>query len=183
MKKLLLQIRRDFMLLLQSPQAYLYSFTLPNNKYITTHPYDPAANRLGKELVATLKEKFPELPVHFIGSAALGIVGQNDIDLVADAAPKDFQKYMPELTTLFGEPTKKRFHFIEWVTERNGLSVEFLLIDPASPLGKNSIKGFEILQKDKKLLQEYEAIKNASNGVSEREYKRRLLQFFTRIEA
>lgn len=174
-------IRRDFSLFLKTPKDFVYSFTYPTNKTITIEPYNPGVTRTGNKLTAKVRAIFPELKVHFIGSARLGILGQKDIDLMIECAPDDFEKYLPGLISLFGNPDKKRSKFIEWHFVENGCSIEILLIDPSTHVFQGPLETFKLLKKNKYLLRKYEKIKKESDGISVREYKRRRMFFFNQI--
>lgn len=172
---------RDLGLLLRSPRDYLFSFTYPDDQYIKIYPYNPRITQKGRNLVKSISQKLPHLKICFHGSAALGIAGQRDIDIVVNCQPSDFDLYLPALILLFGLPTKRRPNFIEWQFRRNNCDIDITLIDSFHPRSIETIRVYEILKKDKQLLQTYEQLKLSSNGTSVREYKRRRMQFFNQI--
>lgn len=175
-------LRRDFFLFLKTPKAYLFSFTFSSQKKIEVKPYDPEVTSAGKELVAKIQSLLPNLKVHFVGAASLGIAqGDGDIDLLIESPHQDFDTYLPKLTSLLGEPDKKREKFIEWHTIWKGYQIELALSDPSSPIIQEPLAGYALLKNNPKYLKEYEQIKISSNGLSEREYKKRKLEFFNRV--
>lgn len=182
-KQYFLLLRRELSLLAKSPREYIYSYTFPTNKTIKIEKYNPRVTKLGESFIKKLRAKHPELKIYFVGSAVLKIAGQKDIDLFVVSKPKNFHIYLPTLCTLFGEPMKKRKNFIEWHLEKNGCSIEVLLIDPLNNIFRGPLKTFTILKNNQRLRREYERIKLKSNGVSVREYKKRRLEFFNRIMA
>lgn len=64
----------------ESQENYLTS--LPEGKIIEVKPFDPRAQEVGKSILAEIHEALPDLPLQFGGAVALGIAGQNDIDML-----------------------------------------------------------------------------------------------------
>lgn len=175
-------IRRDLSLLFKTPKAYLFSFTFSPHKKIRVAPYNPKVTSAGKELVSRLQHLLPNLKVYFVGAASLGIAqGDGDIDLLIESPYKDFDKYLPSLISVLGTPDKKRDMFIEWHTTWKGHQIELTLSDPSSPIFREPLAGYALLKSNPKYLKEYEQMKISSNGLSEREYKKRKLEFFNRV--
>lgn len=174
-------LRRDFFLLLDNPRDYLYTFTYSNVKKVNIYPYNHKVNKLGHSLTEKIHAKFPELSVYFLGSAKLGILGQRDIDLMASCQYKNFDTYLPYLTFLFGKPDKRRKKFVEWHFRKNRCDIELLLIDPSSHMFQSPLKIYELLNNNKRYLQEYIKIKQMSDGIPIREYNRKRMEFFNRI--
>ena len=171
-------IIRDLLLLIRAPKEFVYSFTYPRNRYVTILPYDKATTIIGKDLVEKIKRKYPELTVHFSGSAVLGIVGQKDIDLFIECDKSELEKYKTGISKIVGQPRKVKKDFVEWSFGTRGCDVQVLLIDPNHPLYKKQINTQKVLENNRKILQEYEKMKLQSNGVLQREYARRKLKFF-----
>ncbi len=172
---------RDIMLFLRAPKEFLFSFTYPTNTYVTIKPYDPKVTDMGKDIIKEIHKVYPELIVHLLGSTALEIAGQRDIDLIAECSASDFNRYLPGLVKLFGEPEKTHTLFVEWSFTKSDCDIQFLLIDPKAPLYKKMIKTNKKLASSKKLAKAYEKVKLEANGVSVREYARRRLEFFVSI--
>ncbi len=158
-----------------------YINSIPENKITQIKPFDPRAKQTGNELVQVIKQKMPELEVLFMGATELGIAGQNDIDLNVLSSPEEYEKYLPLLKELFGEPIKSSPNLIKWEFVRNGFDVELYLTDKNSSLLREQIKTFELLQGNPELLKEYEAIKLASDGLFFREYMKRKYEFFNKL--
>lgn len=176
------RFKRDMKLLLESPRDYLYSFTIPTTKYSKIVAFDPRVKKYGEELVKKITDKFPELPVHFMGSASFGIAGQNDIDMLIDCYPKDFHTYTPFLTELFGQPDRVLKEELNWHVKKDGIDLEIMLIDPHHPARNTLVTTYETLKNNPEFLKEYEELKLNSDGVNLREYKRRRIEFFNKIE-
>jgi hypothetical protein len=179
LKKHVSIIMRDVMLLWKNPKEYLYSFTYSNTKKVAIYPFDISVQQFGEHLVKTIETKYPHMHVQIFGSTALGIAGQKDIDLMIYCSPKDLPAYTNQLATLFGPPIKQRNQFSEWSFEKDSYAIQIMIIDPGHPIAKKMHNTYEVLKKNHSYVREYEAIKVSSNGVSEREYTRRRLQFFT----
>ncbi len=182
-KERVIIIKRDILLFLESPKAYLYTFTFSKEIKIHIKPYNPKLHKIGEHLVKKIKKAAPDLKIYFIGAANLGIVqGYGDIDLLIQCQYKKFERYLPKLVALFGKPKTKRQKYVEWqIKWRNRYDIDLALADPSCYIFQEPIKSFQILKNNKKILGEYEIIKKNSNGVSLREYKRRKLEFFYRI--
>ncbi len=116
-----------------------------------------------------------------MGSVALGIVGQKDIDIYALADTEDFGKYLPTFEKLFGKLDKQGKYvkktFVEWKFQKDSYEVEVYLTE--SP--ERQIKVFEILKSNKKLLKEYENLKLSFNGKRYKDYQKAKYEFYNRI--
>ena len=76
---------------------------IPEGDLATINPWDSKAAEYATGLVQKIEDLGVE--VFWEGSLALGIPGENDIDLYIFSAPKDFGIYLPGLTNILGEPT------------------------------------------------------------------------------
>lgn len=174
-------IKRDLMLLLNTPREYLYSFTYPSYKKIIISKYDKRVYQFGRNITKKVNSLLPKLKIHFYGSAALKICGQRDIDLFAECDPKEFDLNIKKLVNIFGKNYKRRNSFVEWNTKVSNIDVEFILIDPKSKMFAVQRDTFKSLKKNKTYLNEYAQIKMNANKLNYREYQRRRLEFFNRI--
>ena len=136
---------------------------------------------MGEAIVKKIKSRFPNLEVLFMGSAALGISGQRDIDIYALADPDDFGKYLPTFEKMFGELDKQGKYiektFVEWKFNKDGYEIEVYLTEPPD----RQIKVYEILRSNNKLLKEYEDLKLSFDGKSYKDYQRTKYEFYNRI--
>lgn len=146
-------------------------------KKVSIHPFYPEAKTLGESIVKKIKNHFPDLEVLVMGSVALKIAGQKDIDIYALANPKDFNKYLLTFEKLFGGPKHTHKTFTEWGSKKNGFKIEVYLTEPP----KQQIRVFEILKSDKELLKEYENLKLKFDGKSFRSYQKAKYEFYNRI--
>lgn len=154
-----------------------YLKKIPASKKASIKPFDQQAKKVGDSVVSKIKKALPKVKVLFMGSTALGIAGQNDIDIYVLSEPKDFDKYLPNLKKLFGAPKHIHKTFIEWKFDKSGYPVELYLTEPP----EKQIKVFEILKSNKKLLKRYENLKLKFNGKSFRDYQRAKYEFYNQI--
>lgn len=154
-----------------------YLAKIPADKRVSIRPFDPQVKRTGESIVSRIKKELPNSKILFMGATALGIAGQNDIDIYVISNLKDFGKYLPTLEKLFGKPKHIHKTFIEWKFEENNYPVELYLTEPP----ERQIRVFKILSSDKKLLKEYENLKLSFNGKSYRNYQRAKYEFYNRI--
>src|SRR3989344_6875430 len=164
-----------------TPNQEKYLQTIPDYKLAKIKPFDPKVQEVGNAIVQKIKEVLPDLEVLFMGASALGIAGQNDIDLNVLSTPTEYPKYLPLLEELFGKPTKANPNLVKWEFVEGGFEVELYLTDKDSTSLREQIKTFEILRDDTGLAKEYEKIKLESDGLSFREYMRRKYEFFNKI--
>ena len=167
----------------ESQEKYLAS--LPNGKIIEIKPFDPGVQKVADEIIAQIKEALPNIDLHFGGSAALGMSGQNDIDIsiLYDLAERD--RYVSVLQQLFGSPsrigTSPKNKSVKWEFRRESFDIEIYMTLRGSPAFQEQIKVFELLSQNKALRDEYEQIKLPYGPIDFKEYTRKKYEFFNRI--
>lgn len=154
---------------------------IPLDKKVHIFPFNPSATRTAESLIQSINKIYPNLEVKHMGASALGISGQNDIDIYAFSNPADFDKFLSGLTKLFGEPLHRHETFCEWKLKRDGFDIEFYLTAKDSETMQKQIKVFEALNNNKNLLKEYERLKESLNGKSFREYQERKYEFYHKM--
>ncbi len=164
-------------MILESQEKYLASRP---DKIITTRPFDPKARETGQAIVDELKIKLPGLKIYFWGAAALGIAGQNDIDIDIFSRPDEYNLYRPIIESIFGQPVRVSSS-VRWEFKRNGFDVELFLTDKDSPFVLEQLKVFEILSANKELRDEYERLKMPFGEHDFKPYMRKKYEFFNRI--
>jgi GrpB-like predicted nucleotidyltransferase (UPF0157 family) len=162
----------------ESQEKYLS--TLPDGKMIEVKPFDPKVQEVAKEIIDILKAKLPELNVHWGGASALGIAGQNDIDINILSIPEEYEKYLPLIEQIFGKPVRKGSS-IKWEFIQDGFDVELYLTDKNSPSLQDQLKVFEILSENNDLKKEYEQIKLPYGRIDLKEYMRKKYEFFNKL--
>lgn len=181
-KNIIELIFRDLRLLFESPREYLYSYTFSTKKKANIQAFNPKVRDYGRELVKKITIKYPKLTIFFMGSASFGIAGQNDIDLLIDCDPNDFSKYTPFLNSLFGKPDRVLEKELNWHIKKDGMDLEVMLIDPKHHVRNTLVTTYLSLKDSPELLKMYESLKLSSNGISQREYKKRRIEFFNWVE-
>jgi len=154
-----------------------YLKKVPASKKVSVKPFDPKAKKVGESIIAKIKKTLPKSKVLFMGATALGIAGQNDLDIYVLAKSRDFSKHLPKLKQLFGNPKNIHKTFVEWNFTENGYPVELYLTEPP----ERQIKVHKILKSNKKLLKEYEDLKLKYNGKSFRDYQKAKYEFYHTI--
>lgn len=150
-------------------------------KIVKIYPFSTKGKQLGKSIVAKIRNEFPGVKILFMGSTALEIQGQKDIDIYVISKFQDFPNYLPGMQKLFGklqlpgDTTSKRFY--EWKLTIDGYEIEVYLTEPP----KRHIKIFKILKSNPKLLKDYSDLKTQFNGKSYRDYQEAKYHFFNRI--
>ena len=163
-------------MLTESQKEYMQG--IPEDAPSKVRPWDQAAATYAEALVAEI-ETVSGLEVFWEGSLALGIPGENDIDLYIFAEPDQFAEFLPRVTQVLGEPTYVLGDKILWRTQKDGHKVDAGLISRSSIDAQRDTFFFDALKRDEKLLQEYAAIKDPS--LSAREYYRQKNEFYNRV--
>jgi len=158
-----------------------YLKKIPADKKVYIYPFDPKAVRVAEGLIQSIHNIYQDLEVKHMGASALGISGQNDIDIYAFSDPVDFDKYLSSLIKLFGEPLHKHKAFIEWKFKKDNFDIEFYLTAKDSETMKKQIAVFEKLKNNKDLLKEYEKLKESMNRKSFRKYQEKKYEFYHKI--
>jgi len=164
-----------------TPDEIDYLNKIPKSKIVKIYPYNPISVIIAKEIIASVKNIYPDLDVKHMGASALKISGQQDLDIYAFSTPADFRKYLPDLIKLFGKPLHKHETFCEWKFQKDKFYIEFYLTAKDSPTMQKQIKVFEILNNNPDLLKEYEDLKSSMNGKSFKEYQEKKYRFYHKI--
>ncbi|MCX6702740.1 MAG: GrpB family protein [Candidatus Wolfebacteria bacterium] len=165
-------------MLKESQEKHLANF--PDDLTIIVKPFDPRAREIAHEIIDNLEKVLPDLMIHFGGAVALGIAGQNDIDINILSSPEEYTKYSPIIEKLYGEP-KKRGTSIKWEFMKDGFGVDLFLTDKNSQNLKDQIRVFELLSENKALRDEYEQIKLPLGQKNFKDYARKKYEFFNKI--
>lgn len=167
----------------ESQEKYLSS--LPDGKIIEIRPFDPRVQKVANEIIDQIKEALPGSDVHFGGAAALGIAGQNDIDISILYDLAEFDQYFSTLEKLFGAPsrigTSPKNKSVKWEFKRDSFDAELYISLKGSPASQEQIKVFELLSQNKALRDEYEQIKLPYGPIDFKEYMRKKYKFFNKI--
>lgn len=102
-----------------------------SDKVFHLQPWSPKLTVLAQEITTSIKTVTPELEVLFMGSAALGLPGKNDIDLDILCEAKDVQKYAEKLIPILGKPKELTNTIAVWDFMKDGYEIDCILSDPA----------------------------------------------------
>ncbi len=159
----------------------IYGLTHFTRRNIVTKNYDPSIKKIGTELVSQIRKINPNLKADLVGSVALGIEGQNDVDILIQLSSNKFKEAVSDLVNKFGNPTKKRKKFIEWKFPYKQAEVEINLMDPGTGLFKERYESFLLLKNNKHLLAKYRQFKKQASGLPEKKYLYEKANFFNNI--
>lgn len=167
----------------ESQEKYLAS--LPDGKVIEVKPFDPRVQEVARSIMTQIKEALPDAVFHFGGAAALGIAGQNDIDISIPYALPDFERYLSVIEKLFGSPsrigTSPQNKSVKWEFKKDDFDVELYMSLKDSPASQEQIKTFELLSQSKELRDAYERTKLPYGPIDFKEYMRKKYEFFNKM--
>ncbi len=158
-----------------------YLAKIDPTKIVRVYPFNSEGQSIALNLVNKIKAVFPQANVLFMGSTALGIAGQKDIDIYILDSVENFEKYLPKLESMFGQINKSgdyiKKKFVEWKFVQDEYDIEIYLTEPP----ERQIKVFEILRDNHYLLKEYEELKFRFDGKSYKDYQTAKYHFFNKI--
>jgi len=158
-----------------------YLSKIPKNKKVVIKPYNKKIGKIAERIIRKASFAAGQLEIRHLGASALKISGQGDIDIYIFCPLSDFDKYLPDLIKMFGNPADKKPDSVTWVLSEEGYDAEIYLTDPASEPMKRQIAVFETLKNNKYLLDKYEKLKNDLNGKSFKEYQEKKYEFYHHI--
>ena len=158
-----------------------YLAKVPDDQKMVVKPFNPRGLEIAEEIISSIKAFEPDLEVLLIGSLALKIAGQEDIDISAYCVKEEQPKHIDSFKKLFGEPTRQTANSTGWDFQRENFSVSVWLTDPTSETTKAQRQLFEILRDNPELLKEYEQIKLEAKDLTYKKYQTKKYEFFNRI--
>jgi len=156
-----------------------YMAGIPENANADIQPWNPNAAKFAEGLIEKL-EQATGLEIFWGGSLALGILGQNDVDLTLFSESKDFEKYIQGVVSILGEPKYKLIDKILWRTTKDGYRVDAYLGSKNSKGVQSDIFFSNSLKNNPAFLQEYMSLKKEM-GLSAREYYKRKNEFYNKV--
>lgn len=141
-------------------------------------PWTPKLKETSEKLIDRIQAVAPELEVLFMGAAALGLPGKNDIDLDILCNISDITTYTEALLPILGVPKETSRALTAWEFQLDGFEIDVILSDPTISHVPLQQKCFEILKANPELLTKYRKLKEACNGLPYAEYERRKVAFF-----
>lgn len=168
-------------LLKESPKDYLFSYLYSSSQNVKLLPYDPKAYLIGEEISKMLQEKISNVKVYFVGSVALKIHGQNDIDIIVAYKKGELKQKITEISEIYGKPVRKRANHAIWNNDVAGYELQIQLLDKNSNYFKEQLFLFNKLLLDKELLSQYKQLKSELDGSSERTYHQKRMGFYNTL--
>ncbi|MFA6602028.1 MAG: GrpB family protein [Candidatus Paceibacterota bacterium] len=146
-------------------------------------PYDRTAPEKFQKVRDFIQSKLgKQVRVEHRGATALGISGQDEIDVYVSVPPQDFDKYVLLVAELFGDPRslyplqRARFR-----AEQSGKKIDLFVINEKSEDWLNGEKFAAYLRENAGALEEYRKLKESGAGLSTQEYYRRKDAFIEKI--
>ncbi len=147
-------------------------------KIFRLQPWTSRVQATAQKLINDIRTVTPELEVLFMGAAALGLPGKNDIDLDILCQKENVATYTQKLKTVLGDPKVAKENLTVWEFELDGFEVDCILSDPTISHVPLQRKRFEKLQANPELLNKYRKLKEACDGLTYEEYEKRKVAFF-----
>ena len=148
-----------------------------SQKTFHLQPWTPKVQATAQQLVTQIHAVVPELEVLFMGAAALGLPGKNDIDLDILCNQKDVAAYTKKLVPVLGQPKEATDKLAAWEFMLNGFEVDCILSDPAISHVPLQRRRFEILRDSAELREAYKQLKESCDGLPYEEYEKQKVAF------
>lgn len=140
-------------------------------------PWTPKVRDAAGKLTQSIKAVAPELEVLFMGAAALGLPGKNDIDLDILCNVSDVPIYTEKLSSILGKPQSSTVAVAAWSFDFDGFETDIMLSDPAISHVSWQRKRFDVLRSNPELLAAYKKLKESCDGLPYAEYEQRKKAF------
>lgn len=163
-------------MLTESQKEYLEK--IPEDSKADIKPWNPETAKFAENLVKKLEE-ITGLEVFWEGSLALGIPGQNDIDLYIFSEPENLSDNLPKVVSILGDSTYTLDDKILWRVTKEGYKIDASLGSKNLEGVQNDMTFFNSLKEKPELLQKYIDLKQGD--LSAREYYRRKNEFYNRV--
>ena len=142
---------------------------------ITVHPYNPQTKEIANEVIEQIKGVVPDADARFMGASALGISGQNDVDIYIICPPEMKEIYLSKLSPVFVEHVKNK-----WQWFKDGVEVSVYLSDPSDYKFQEQLKIFDILKTNPEVLKKYKLLKESVSGKTYRDYQIAKYEFYNK---
>ena len=152
-----------------------------SEKILHVEPWAPHTHDIAQDFIGKIHAVAPELEVLFMGAAALGLPGKNDIDLDILCSKEDIVAYTQKLLPILGTPKDTNDHLAAWEFQYEGFEIDIILSDPSMSHVPEQQSVFEKLKTEPILLKEYSELKQACDGLPYTIYENRKKAFFKRL--
>lgn len=141
-------------------------------------PWSLRIKEIAEKLMHDIHEVVPEVGLFFMGAAALGLPGKNDIDLDITAPAEKIPEYTEKLKSVLGEPKEQSNQIAVWSFYVDDIEIDAIISDPTTSHVPEQQKVFETLNSNPALLAEYEQLKISCDGLPYEEYEKKKKEFF-----
>ncbi len=146
------------------------------NRTVIIKLYDPKLLVKANSIIEKIRRQIPDSDIRYMGASALGISGQNDVDIYVICSQSQKQEYLEKLAPVFGEQIKNKWHWYE-----NDDEISVYLSDPADHKFQEQLDIFALLKNNPEILKEYEQLKTSMNGKIYKEYQIGKYEFYNRV--
>ncbi len=151
--------------------------------YYHVGEWDPKVKQKAEEIILNIHALAPELECLFMGAAALGLPGKNDIDLDILCDQNDISKFARMLEKVLGVSTELKDAMVIWSYMDDGIEIDCILSDPKRPESHVPIqkRRFEKFKSDPVMREQYRQLKYDWDGLPYKEYEDKKKAFLETI--
>lgn len=155
-----------------------------SDRPVTIVPYDERSERLFNEVRSEIYGLLGrDIEVEHEGSSALGISGQDEIDVSIAVSKDKIEEYIPKLETVFG-PVRKRYEDrARFEVRREEKKIDLKIVDMNNQNSLEAKLFKEYMLNHPEDLERYRVLKEESHGQTTKEYYRRKIEFINDILA
>lgn len=156
---------------------------LSDTDIVSIVPFDPTCESKYIQVRSKIQEILgASQQVEHRGASALGISGQNEIDLYIPVSEAIFIQTVDHLIGAFGQPRSsyplKRARFVTFVDQKH---IDIFVINQDDVDWVESERFYNHLKDKPEDLNKYRVLKESSAGMNVREYYRRKIEFINEI--
>lgn len=160
---------------------YIFTIMEPSGKKVKNFPFDKRITAWGTAWLKKIKKWVPELKVNYVGSSALKLPGQKDIDFVIECSKAQFKEKSKKITKKFGKPFIISENYIEWRRNINNKNIDILMTHTKNRMYLRCMDAYIVLSKNKKMYNKYLNLKLTMNGKSYKEYELKRSYLFNEV--
>src|SRR3989344_2003544 len=163
-------------MLLDTQREYLESLSAnPLASTVRIEPHNPGAAAAAARALATVRSVAPDVDVRFMGSAALGVCGQNDVDLYLLSPAAEAGRHVAALTEKLGALVGGK-----WRWQDEGVEITLCVRAPETREVQEQLAIFDLFRSNPQVLREYDLLKQSLNGKTYLEYQTAKYEFYNR---
>jgi GrpB-like predicted nucleotidyltransferase (UPF0157 family) len=158
---------------------------LSDTKIVSVVPFDPTCEEKYLKVKEAIQKVFggKQAVVHS-GASALGISGQDEIDIYVPVPALEFNISVEKMKTIYGEPgSHYPFKRARFVANFDNKHIDVFVINEEDANWKDSVRFQSYLLAHPDALDRYRRLKEDAAGQTVREYYRRKTEFINEILA